>query len=75
MQFHSNIPKTLSIGATILPDLSAILREGLRMAEASERSRCAELVQQIADGTEDQVIKDTLNDIVLAIRRLPANVD
>ena len=75
MQFHSNIPKTLSIGATILPDLSAILREGLRMAEASERSRCAELVQQIADGTEDQVIKDTLNDIVLAIRRLEPNVD
>lgn len=75
MQFHSNTPKTLSIGATILPDLSAILREGLRMAEASERSRCAELVQQIADGTEDQVIKDTLNDIVLAIRRLAPNVD
>ena len=75
MQFHSNIPKTLSIGATLLPDLSAILREGLRMAEASERSRCAELVQQIADGTEDQVIKDTLNDIVLAIRRLAPNVD
>ena len=75
MQFHPSIPKTLSIGATLLPDLSAILREGLRMAEASERSRCAELVQQIADGTEDQVIKDTLNDIVLAIRRLPANVD
>ena len=75
MQFHSNIPKTLSIGATLLPDLSAILREGLRMAEANERSRCSELVQQIADGTEDQVIKDTLNDIVLAIRRLPANVD
>jgi hypothetical protein len=75
MQFHSNIPKTLSIGASLLPDLSAILREGLRMAEASERSRCAELVQQIADSTEDQVIKDTLNDIVLAIRRLAPNVD
>jgi hypothetical protein len=75
MQFHSSVPKTISVGATILPDLSAILREGLRMAEASERSRCAELVQQIADGTEDQVIKDTLNDIVLAIRRLAPNVD
>jgi hypothetical protein len=75
MQFHSEPSKTLSIGASLLPDLSAILREGLRMAEANERSRCAELVQQIADSTEDQVIKDTLNDIVLAIRRLPANVD
>jgi len=47
----------------------------LRLAEANERSRCAELVQQIADGTEDQVIKDILNDIVLAIRRLAPNVD
>jgi len=75
MQFHSEVPKTLSIGATLLPDLSAILREGLRLAEANERSRCAELVQQIADGTEDQVIKDILNDIVLAIRRLAPNVD
>jgi len=75
MQFHSSIPKTLSIGATILPDLSAILREGLRMAEANERSRCAELVQQLADGTEDQVIKDILSDVVLAIRRLAPNVD
>ena len=75
MQFHSSIPKTLSIGATLLPDLSAILREGLRMAEANERNRCAELVQQLADGTEDQVIKDILSDVVLAIRRLAPNVD
>lgn len=33
-------------------------------------SSCAELVQQIADSTEDQVIKDVLNDVVLEIRRL-----
>jgi hypothetical protein len=45
------------------------------MAEANERSRCAELVQQLADGTEDQVIKDILSDVVLAIRRLAPNVD
>ena len=75
MQFHSNIPKTLSIGATLLPDLSAILREGMRRTEALERNRCAELVQQLADGVEDQVQRDTLNEVVLAIRRLPANVD
>jgi len=75
MQFHSNVPRTLSIGATLLPDLSAILREGLRMAEANERSRCAELVQQLADGIEDQVQKETLNEVVLAIRRLAPNVD
>ena len=75
MQFHSDIPKTLSIGATLLPDLSAILREGMRRTEALERNRCAELVQQLADGVEDQVQRDTLNEVVLAIRRLPANVD
>jgi hypothetical protein len=75
MQYPSDQPKTLSIGASLLPDLSAILREGLRLAEANERNRCAELVQQLADGVEDQVQRDTLNEVVLAIRRLPANVD
>jgi hypothetical protein len=75
MQFHSDVPKTLSVGATMLPDLSAILREGLRLAEANERNRCAELVQQLADGVEDQVQRDTLNEVVLAIRRLAPNVD
>jgi hypothetical protein len=75
MQFHSEPPKTLSIGASLLPDLSAILREGMRRTEALERNRCAELVQQLADGVEDQVQRDTLNEVVLAIRRLPANVD
>ena len=75
MQFHSEPPKTLSIGASLLPDLSAILREGLRLAEANERNRCAELVQQLADGLEDQVQRDTLNEVVLAIRRLPPSVD
>ena len=75
MQYPSEQPKTLSIGASLLPDLSAILREGMRRTEALERNRCAELVQQLADGVEDQVQRDTLNEVVLAIRRLPANVD
>ena len=74
MQSHSNTD-TLSIGASLLPDLSAILREGMRRTEALERNRCAELVQQLADGIEDQVQKETLNEVVLAIRRLPANAD
>ena len=75
MQFHSEPPKTLSIGASLLPDLSAILREGMRRTEALERNRCAELVQQLADGVEDQVQRDTLNEVVLAIRRLAPSVD
>jgi len=74
MQSHSNT-ETLSIGASLIPDLSAILREGMRRTEALERNRCAELVQQLADGIEDQVQKETLNEVVLAIRRLPANAD
>ena len=74
MQSHSNT-ETLSIGASLIPDLSAILREGMRRTEALERNRCAELVQQLADGVEDQVQRDTLNEVVLAIRRLPANAD
>jgi len=75
MQYPSEQPKTLSIGASLLPDLSAIMREGMRRTEALERNRCAELVQQLADGVEDQVQRDTLNEVVLAIRRLPANAD
>jgi len=74
MQSHSST-ETLSIGASLIPDLSAILREGMRRTEALERNRCAELVQQLADGVEDQVQRDTLNEVVLAIRRLPASVD
>jgi hypothetical protein len=35
-----------------------------------ERERCADLVQQLADGTEDAVITGILNEVVLAIRRL-----
>jgi len=75
MQYPSEQPKTLSRGASLLPDLSAIMREGMRRTEALERNRCAELVQQLADGVEDQVQRDTLNEVVLAIRRLPANAD
>jgi len=51
------------------------MREGMRLAEANERNRCAELVQQLADGIEDQVQKETLNEVVLAIRRLAPSVD
>jgi hypothetical protein len=47
----------------------------MRLAEANERNRCAELVQQLADGIEDQVQKETLNEVVLAIRRLAPSVD
>ena len=37
----------------------------------NERTACAELVQQMADAEEDPTRKDLLNDVVIAIRRMP----
>ena len=61
---------TESIGSQMLGEIPNILRENFAKVSEVERNRCAELVQQIADATEDQVIKDVLNDVVVAIRRL-----
>ena len=47
-----------------------ILNDVRSKAAALERERCADLVQQLADGTEDAVITGILNEVVLAIRRL-----
>ena len=37
----------------------------------NERTACAELVQQFSDAEEDPTRKDLLNDVVIAIRRMP----
>jgi len=47
-----------------------IINDAMRKAATLERERCAELVQRLSDGTEDQVIKEILNEVVTAIRRL-----
>ena len=47
-----------------------IINDAMSKAAALERERCAELVQRLADGTEDAVITGILNEVVLAIRRL-----
>jgi hypothetical protein len=47
-----------------------IINDAMRKAAALERERCAELVQKLADGMEDQVIQDILNEVVVALRRL-----
>jgi len=47
-----------------------IINDAMRKATSLERERCAELVQRLADGTEDQVIQDILNEVVVSIRRL-----
>ena len=67
-KFLSNA--TESIGSQVLGEIPNILRENFAKVSEVERNRCAELVQQIADSAEDQVIKDVLNDVVVAIRRL-----
>ena len=48
-----------------------IINDAMSKTATLERERCAELVQQLADGTEDQVITGILNEVVTAIRRLP----
>ena len=50
--------------------LQDIINDAMRKAASSERERCADLVQRLADGTEDQVIKEILNEVVTAVRRL-----
>ena len=47
-----------------------IINDAMRKAASLERERCAELVQKLADETEDQVIQDILNEVVVALRRL-----
>jgi len=47
-----------------------ILNDVRSKSAALERERCADLVQQLADGTEDAVITGILNEVVVAIRRL-----
>ncbi len=51
--------------------LKDILATQSRLAASLERERCAELVQRLSDGTEDQVLRDILGEVVTAIRRLP----
>ena len=51
--------------------LIEVLKQANRLAASQERERCADLVQQLSDGTEDQVIRDILGEVVTAIRRLP----
>jgi hypothetical protein len=50
--------------------IADILNDARSKAADLERERCADLVQQLADGTEDAVITGILNEVVVAIRRL-----
>ena len=60
-----------SIAMSYMGQTAEILREYGTQVAALERERCALLLEQLRDGTEDQVQKDLYNDAVTAIRRSP----
>ena len=62
---------SLSISMAYATQTSHILKEYGAQVAALERERCAMLLEQLRDGTEDQVQKDLFNDAATAIRRSP----
>lgn len=51
--------------------IPSILRDAFRKVSRGERDRVAELVQSLADGSEDPIQKNILEEVATAIRRLP----
>ena len=62
---HSDLIKSFS------DQIPGILRENFRKVAQTERDRVAELVQTLADGSEDAIQKNILEEVATAIRRLP----
>lgn len=51
--------------------IAGILSENFRKVAQLERDRVAELVQSLADGSEDPIQKNILEEVATSIRRLP----
>ena len=51
--------------------IPGILRDNFRKVAQHERDRVAELVTALADGSEDPIQKNILEEVATAIRRLP----
>jgi len=51
--------------------IPGILSENFRKVAQLERDRVAELVQSLADGSEDPIQKNILEEVATSIRRLP----
>ena len=51
--------------------IPGILSENFSKVAQLERDRVAELVQSLADGSEDAIQKNILEEVATAIRRLP----
>ena len=60
-----------SIAMSYINETAQLLKEYGAQVAALERERCAMLLDQLRDGTEDQVQKDLFNDAATAIRRSP----
>lgn len=60
-----------SIAMSYINETAQLLKEYGAQVAALERERCAMLLEQLRDGTEDQVQKDLFNDAATAIRRSP----
>lgn len=65
IKYHSELIQDLG------DQIPCILRENFRRVAQAERDRVAELVQSLADGSEDAVQKNILEEVATAIRRLP----
>lgn len=57
--------------ASFTDQIPSILRDNYRKVAQNERDRVAELVQSLADGSEDAIQKNILEEVATAIRRLP----
>ena len=66
MKSHSSV-----LHASFLQEFDKQLADLALSVANTEREAIAELVQQLADGEEDPTRKDLLNDVVIAIRRMP----
>ena len=68
MKSHS---ESSSIAMSYMGQTAELLKEYGAQVAALERERCAILIDQLRDGTEDQVQKDLFQDAATAIRRSP----
>ena len=68
MKSHS---ESSSIAMSYINETAQLLKEYGAQVAALERERCAMLIDQLRDGTEDQVQKDLFQDAATAIRRSP----
>lgn len=65
------LSETQNISKYFMNQTKDILKEYGEQVASLEREKCAMILEQLRDGTEDQVQKDLYNDAVTAIRRSP----